>query len=102
MPVLQTGGLTLIYASAMAMGASMFVAPASMAVLARQFLPAQAWGKALMFYSLVFSLGQALGSWAFGHAADSHSLSWILGAASGGLLLSALFALAGVGKRYQR
>jgi predicted MFS family arabinose efflux permease len=99
LPVVAGAELPVVYLSAAAMGGSMFIAPASMAVLSRQTLPAPVWGKALMVYSLVFSLGQALGSWAFGRAADTWSLQWVLGASSAGLLVSAAIAAAGLNRQ---
>ncbi|NPC58501.1 YbfB/YjiJ family MFS transporter [Caenimonas soli] len=102
LPVVAGAELPVVYLSAAAMGASMFIAPASMAVLARQTLPAPVWGKALMVYSLVFSLGQALGSWAFGRTADIWSLQWVLGASSAGLLASAVIAATGLSHQNTR
>ncbi|NPC59157.1 YbfB/YjiJ family MFS transporter [Caenimonas soli] len=102
LPVVAGARLPVVYLSAACMGASMFIAPASMAVLARQTLPAATWGKALMVYALVFSLGQAIGSWAFGRAADVWSLQWVLGAASAGLLVSGLLAATGLARQNRR
>lgn len=102
LPVFAGAELPVVYLSAVGMGASMFIAPASMTVLARQTLPPPDWGKALMIYSLVFSLGQALGSWAFGRAADILSLQWVLGIASAGLLVSSVIAATGLGRKNAR
>jgi predicted MFS family arabinose efflux permease len=91
-PVLHPG-LGAVYGSAALMGVSLFIAPAAMTALVRQTLPPPTWGKALMLFSVVFALGQALGSWAFGLAADAwSSLAGVLGVASAGLLVSAAAA----------
>ncbi|MFS8974490.1 YbfB/YjiJ family MFS transporter [Cupriavidus necator] len=102
LPVVVGAELPVVYLSAAGMGASMFIAPASMTVLARQTLPPEVWGKALMIYSLVFSLGQALGSWAFGRAADVWSLQLVLGAASAGLMASSVIAATGLNRKVSR
>lgn len=94
LPVLAGASVLTVYLSAGAMGASMFIAPASMTVFARQNLPPLSWSKVLMLYALVFSLGQAFGSWAFGRIADTWSLTVVLGIASAGLLVSGLLAAA--------
>lgn len=90
------GSTFTIYLSAVLMGACLFTPPAAMTALARQTLPPEAWGKTLMVFALVFSLGQAAGSWAFGRAADLSSLSTVLGASSAGLLASAATAVISV------
>ncbi len=93
LPAVRADIVTVCLSAAL-MGGSLFIGPASMAVLTRQILPAPVWGKALMLFSLVFALGQAFGSWAFGLAADAwQSLGAVLGLSSAGLLLSAAAAL---------
>lgn len=84
--------LGTVYLSAACVGLSLFIGPASMTALVRQTLAPAVWGKAMMIYALVFALGQALGSWAFGLVADTWSLAAVLGVGSTGLILSTIAA----------
>jgi predicted MFS family arabinose efflux permease len=83
-----------VAASAFLVGTALFIGPSAMAVLARQTLPQAQWSAALMAYAVVFSVGQSLGSWLFGVAADAHSLNFVLGAASAGLAAAGAIAAA--------
>jgi predicted MFS family arabinose efflux permease len=93
-PLVQLDVATM-YISALLVGSSLFIAPSAMAVLARQKLPPHDRAMGFMIFSIVFSVGQALGSWGFGQAADGFSLSWVLAASSIGLLLAAVIAWTG-------
>lgn len=93
LPALQPDIITLCVSAAL-MGCSLFIGPASMTVLTRQTMPAHAWGQALMLFSLVFAIGQAVGSWGFGLMADAwQSLGPVLGLSSAGLMFSGCLAL---------
>jgi predicted MFS family arabinose efflux permease len=83
-----------VAASAFLVGAALFIGPSAMAVLARQILPRAQWSAALMAFAVVFSVGQSLGSWLFGVAADARSLNFVLGAASAGLAAAGAIAAA--------
>jgi predicted MFS family arabinose efflux permease len=94
LPLLQLTAATVV-ASAALVGSAIFIVPAATTVLVRQELPPAAWPRAVMFFTIVFSLGQAAGSWLTGWLADSFSLTVSLTCGSAGLLLSALLAGAG-------
>lgn len=83
-----------MYISALLVGGSLFIAPSAMAVLARQSLLPRDQAIGFMVFSIVFAIGQAIGSWGFGRAADRFSLSVVLAASSVGLVLAAIIAWA--------
>lgn len=84
--------LGIVYASAFLVGSSLFIAPSAMAVLARHVFPTADRGSGLMVFSIVFAMGQTIGSWGFGHLADEYSLNAVLAASSVGLIVAALIA----------
>jgi predicted MFS family arabinose efflux permease len=84
-----------IFLSAILVGSAIFIVPAATTVLVRQELPQASWARAVMFFTILFSLGQAFGSWATGWLADSYSLTVALTCGSAGLLMSSLLAFAG-------
>jgi predicted MFS family arabinose efflux permease len=84
-----------VVVSAVLVGSSIFITPSAMAVLARQELPPPTWAKALMFYTVTFSVGQAAGSWASGWLAERFSLDVSLGAGGLGLVIGAAIAWLG-------
>lgn len=88
----------MIYASALLVGSSLFIAPSAMAVLARNVFPPPRRAAGLMVFSIVFSIGQSLGSWGFGHLADRFSLTTVLVASSAGLILASIVAFLGSGR----
>jgi predicted MFS family arabinose efflux permease len=84
--------LGIVYASAFLVGSSLFIAPSAMAVLARQvFSPADR-ASGLMVFSIVFAIGQTIGSWGFGQIADAYSLNAVLAVSSIGLILASIIA----------
>lgn len=83
-----------MYISALLVGGSLFIAPSAMAVLARQSLLPRDQAIGFMVFSIVFAIGQAMGSWGFGRAADRFPLSVVLAASSVGLVLAAIIAWA--------
>jgi predicted MFS family arabinose efflux permease len=93
LPLLAYSSLAVIV-SAVLVGSSLFIVPAAVSVLVRQQLPPAAWGPAMMHYTVIFSLGQAVGSWATGWLADVYSLATALSLGSAGLLLGAACAAA--------
>jgi predicted MFS family arabinose efflux permease len=54
----------------------------------------------MMLFTVIFSIGQAIGSWATGWLADRHSLLFALSCGSAGLLTAA--ALAALGRRMDK
>jgi predicted MFS family arabinose efflux permease len=89
--------VAMVCISAFLVGSSLFIPPAAMVVLARQALRPHERAAGLMVFAIIFAFGQAVGSWAFGHAADRFSLSMVLAASSAGLVLAALLAWAAGG-----
>jgi predicted MFS family arabinose efflux permease len=74
-------------------GLGMFIAPSSVAVLARRTMAPNQWAKTITLYTVVFSVGQAIGPVLAGWIADRFSLdgSLLFGAALlGGATLVAL------------
>jgi predicted MFS family arabinose efflux permease len=94
LPLIQLSPAS-IFLSAILVGSAIFIVPAATTVLVRQELPQASWARAVMFFTILFSLGQAFGSWATGWLADSYSLTVALTCGSAGLLMSSLLAFAG-------
>lgn len=94
LPVLSAHGAAVALSAAV-VGAAIFIAPSAAALLVRQAMPSELWASGIAIFTVVFSVGQALGSWAMGWIADSFSLSASLAVASAGLLLAALVGLMG-------
>jgi predicted MFS family arabinose efflux permease len=94
LPLVQLGAATVLL-SAVLVGSAIFIVPAATTVLVRQELPQAAWTRAVMFFTIVFSLGQALGSWLTGWLADNYSLTVSLVCGSTGLFIAAILAAAG-------
>jgi predicted MFS family arabinose efflux permease len=90
-PLMQPD-ITTVTLSAIFVGAALFIGPAAMAVLARQSFPAEQWSLAIMAFGVVFAVGQSIGSWGFGIAADALSLDAVLAISSAGLLIAAVLA----------
>lgn len=82
--------------SAVVFGLGVFIAPSSVAVLVRQRMaPAHA-AKGMMFFTVIFSLGQAIGPVAAGWIGDSATLSDSLLFGVALLLVAALLPLSGL------
>jgi len=67
--------LAPILLSAFLYGASLFIAPTSITLLARSTRPPEEWATYVALFSFVFSLGQSIGPWAAGVVADNFGLS---------------------------
>jgi MFS family permease len=89
-----------VFISALLVGSSLFIVPAAISVVVRQELAPAAWSRAMMLFTVIFSIGQAIGSWATGWLADRHSLLFALSCGSAGLLTAA--ALAALGRRMDK
>jgi predicted MFS family arabinose efflux permease len=94
LPLVHLTGATVVL-SAVLVGSALFIVPAGAAALVRQDLAAPQWPRALMFLTIIFSLGQAVGSWAAGWLADRFSLSTSLVFGSAGLVMAAACAACG-------
>ena len=84
--------LGIVYISALLVGSSLFIGPSAMAVLARQLFAPSDRAAGLMVFSIVFAIGQTIGSWGFGHVADLFSLTVVLAASSAGLIFASILA----------
>jgi len=76
-------------------GLGMFIAPSAVAVLVHRTMPAPQWAKGITLFTVVFSVGQAIGPMMAGRVADAFSLqtSLILGAVL--LAIASITALIG-------
>ncbi|MES2999736.1 MAG: YbfB/YjiJ family MFS transporter [Pseudomonadota bacterium] len=92
LPLIHLAAATVVLSAILA-GSALFIVPAGAATLVRQDLAAEEWPKALMRLTIIFSLGQAFGSWAAGWLADRYSLSASLVFGSVGLAAAALCAV---------
>lgn len=79
--------------SAAVFGLGVFIAPSAIAVLVRQKLPATQLAKGMTLFTVVFSVGQAIGPVAAGWVADVYSLSQSLLFGLGLLLAGVLLPL---------
>jgi MFS family permease len=74
LPLFSTSIVTMI-ASAFLFGSAMFSVPTAITEIAKTSLPMRAWGPAVAFFTVIFSIGQAIGPVLTGWLADrSHSL----------------------------
>jgi MFS family permease len=71
----------------------MFIAPSAIAVLCRRSMAAGLWAKAIILFTVVFSVGQAIGPLFAGWIADRAGLGWSLAYGAGVLALSSCVAL---------
>ena len=76
-------------------GLGMFIAPSAVAILVHRAMPAPQWAKGITLFTVVFSVGQAVGPMIAGRVADEFSLraSLILGAIV--LAIASVMALIG-------
>lgn len=93
LPVVVPGGVALMV-SAMIFGLCVFMPPGAVTNFSRQNLPPESWGRAISFYTVVFSVAQMIGPYAAGLIGDYYGdIGISLLAAAGILLLGALMAL---------
>jgi MFS family permease len=91
-----------ILVSATLVGLAMFIAPSAVAVLSRRSMMPALWAKAIILFTVVFSVGQAIGPVFAGWIADHAGLGWSLAYGAGVLALGSLVALIGLGKAAAR
>jgi predicted MFS family arabinose efflux permease len=94
LPLVSTSG-AVIFLSALLVGLSFFMAPTAVALLVRASAPEPRWAIGITAFAVVFSVGQAAGSWATGVVADNFSLTHALGMGAAGLLVAASVACFG-------
>lgn len=82
--------------SAALFGLGVFIAPSAIAVLVRQKLPVAQMAKGMMLFTVVFSIGQAIGPVAAGWIADAYTLNQSLLFGLALLLAGALLSLLGL------
>jgi MFS family permease len=87
-----------ILASAMLVGLAMFIAPSAVAVLSRRSMAPVLWAKAIILFTVVFSVGQSIGPLFAGWIADHFGLGWSLAYGAAVLALGSLVALVGRGR----
>ncbi|WP_418648148.1 YbfB/YjiJ family MFS transporter [Thauera butanivorans] len=98
-PLLNAHAAGLL-ASALVFGLGMFIAPSAIAVLVRQKLPAPQLAKGMTLFTVVFSVGQAIGPVAAGWIADEQTLRQSLLFGSGLLLAGTLLPLLGLDRKF--
>ena len=90
LPVLWAGPLAAPVSAAI-FGLSVFMAPGAVTNFARHNLPAEAWGRAISLFTVVFAVAQTVGPWPAGHLGDA------TGDIGAGLLAAALVLACGAG-----
>jgi predicted MFS family arabinose efflux permease len=94
LPVILPNGPALVI-SAVIFGLSVFMAPGAVTSFVRQNLPADAWGRAISLFTVVFAVAQTAGPYGAGLLGDlTGNIGISLLAASGVLLIGAVLALA--------
>lgn len=95
LPVVS-GKLVAVLLSAASFGVSIFIAPAAVAVLIHKTMPPAQWARGMIFYTVLFALGQAVGPVLSGWVADKISLNASMVCASILLGVAAGLALTGL------
>jgi MFS family permease len=80
----------------------MFIAPSAVAVLSRRSMAPALWAKAIILFTVVFSVGQAIGPLFAGWIADRNGLGWSLAYGAAVLGLASCVALVGLGRASAR
>ncbi|MCW8166769.1 YbfB/YjiJ family MFS transporter [Verminephrobacter aporrectodeae] len=94
LPLLESS-LAACIVSAFIFGLGMFIAPSSVAVLLRKSMPTELLAKGMAFFTVVFSVGQAIGPSLAGWVGDRGTLDTALLAGAALLLASTLVPLVG-------
>ena len=95
LPVLSAN-LASVLVSAASFGVSIFIAPAAVAVMIRKTMKPTQWARGMIFYTVLFAIGQAIGPVLSGWVADHSSLNASMGFASALLGIAAALALTGM------
>jgi predicted MFS family arabinose efflux permease len=74
LPILSASAASVLL-SAACFGASIFIAPSAVAVLVRKTTAPDQWAKGMIFYTVLFAVGQAIGPVLSGWVADHVSLN---------------------------
>lgn len=94
-PLVGQGVIGLVVSAAL-FGLGVFIAPAAVAVLTRHSMPPALWAKGMTLFTVVFSVGQAIGPVAAGWVADATSLHLSLAFGAALLLAAVPIPLLGV------
>jgi predicted MFS family arabinose efflux permease len=95
LPILSASAASVLL-SAACFGASLFIAPAAVAVLIRKTMAPGQWAKGMIFYTVLFAVGQAIGPVLSGWVADHSSLNASMVFAAALLGLAGGLALVGL------
>lgn len=76
-PVMTATSVGIVVSAAL-FGLGLFIAPSAVTVLTRKVMPSDQWAKTITIYTIVFSLGQAIGPVFAGAIADRTSLTMSL------------------------
>jgi predicted MFS family arabinose efflux permease len=95
LPILSASAASVLL-SAACFGASIFIAPSAVAVLVRKTMAPDQWAKGMIFYTVLFAVGQAIGPVLSGWVADHVSLNASMAFAAALLGLAGGLALVGL------
>jgi predicted MFS family arabinose efflux permease len=95
LPILSASTASVLL-SAACFGVSIFIAPAAVAVLIRKTMAPGQWAKGMIFYTVLFAVGQAIGPVVSGWVADRASLNASMVFAAALLGLAGGLALVGL------
>lgn len=95
LPILSASAASVLLSAAF-FGVSIFIAPSAVAVLVRKTMAPDQWAKGLIFYTVLFAVGQAIGPVLSGWVADRSSLNTSMVFAAALLGLAGGLALVGL------
>ena len=95
LPIVSASTVSVLL-SAACFGVSIFIAPSAVAVLVRKTMAPGQWAKGMIFYTVLFAVGQAIGPVLSGWVADRSSLDASMVFAAALLGLAGSFALVGL------
>lgn len=101
LPILSASAASVLL-SAACFGLGIFIAPAAVAVLVRKTMTPGQWAKGMIFYTVLFAVGQAIGPVLSGWVADRSSLSASMVFAAALLGLAGGLALIGLRRVSER
>lgn len=101
LPILSASAASVLL-SAACFGLGIFIAPAAVAVLVRKTMTPGQWAKGMIFYTVLFAVGQAIGPVLSGWVADRSSLSASMVFAAALLGLAGGLALVGLRRVSER
>lgn len=95
LPILSASAASVLLSAAF-FGVSIFIAPSAVAVLVRKTMAPDQWAKGMIFYTVLFAVGQAIGPVLSGWVADHVSLNASMAFAAALLGLAGGLALVGL------